>query len=336
CRAAVASNWYVGMGADPQRECGEVDALGHLAFLRLVPDDPALPGRILARGLPLAQTWWQHYLGMVAGVSFGDWSRAQSPLAWSLADLVERVPLVGYLGIIAALAAAFVAAATSWVRSATRGHHGDGWIRAVLFASAVAVYAPVSAIFGDGYVEVSRHALLLHPAMMAVLLLGAGRPLAPRIRQAARERARAWRVAGAAVILAALLAAVLVWGACHWPTGQGVVDLPATRRFEGGVYPMRGWAVDPWGVRAVRIAAYRDLAATAPERVWMASYGHAVQGPHGESLAIYYPTYRGADRGGFALDIDRSAWPANAPCLRTRVENLHGVETEIDRRCLTQ
>ncbi len=331
CRQAIGSNWYVGMGEDPQQQCTEVDALGRLALLRLIPRDPALPWRVLVRGLPLTQWWWQHYLGMVAGTQHADWSHSTSPFAWSLADLDEQLPLVGYLVVVAAVAAAFIVTAAQWARAAIRGRAAGSWTCAMLFLSALGMYAPFSAIFGDGYVDASRHALLFHPAAASLLCLGTGRILRHAISR--ETRALRWMsIAGSSwIVVAAFLAMALVWGVRRVPVGYGMVGDPAIRRLDGDTYTMRGWAVDPWGVRGMRVAAYRDLDAKVPERSWVASYGHSVPG-----LSTYFPTYAGADHGGFALSISRSEWPSTAPCLRTWIDSRTGGSVEIDRRCVAR
>ncbi len=332
CRAAIGSDWFVGMGADPQRQCPEVESLGRLEFLRLVRDDPALPWRILVRGLPLTQLWWQHHLGMIAGSVFGDLSRAPTWLRLSLASAGERMPLDLHLLVLGMLAAALATAAAAWIRARCVAQPDDGWLRVVLLTCAAGIYAPVSAIFGDGYSDVARHALLLHPAVAALALLGIGRALCSPVP--ARSRVSLLAVGAAYLALVAAFAGSLSFALRHWPAGFGVIDLPATRHLSGDVYSIRGWAVDPWGVGAVRVAAYPDLDAATPMAVWDAGIGLPVGAPQGESLVQYFPNYPGAADGGFALDIPRSAWPAAAPCLRTRVQNLLGVVTEIDRRCI--
>lgn len=327
CRAAIGSNWYVGMGADPSEQCAEVASLGRLDFLRLLADDPSLPMRILVRGLPESQVWLQHHLGMIAGESFGDLSRRSTWVGGSLANASERLPLADYFLVLGALAAGLPGALIAWVRAVRRGERDDGWLRCVISACCLALYAPVSAVFGDGYVEVARHSVLLHSAVAALALLCAGRAVAqPRATQARRLLVTA--------VLAAAFGMALSIGARQWPLARGVLDEPATRRFDGGVYAIRGWAADPYGVAGVRIAAYEGFDSVTPSATWATSTGLPKTGPHGESLERYFPTYPESANGGFALDIPVAALPAHGWCLRTQVRNRLGVVTEIDRRCL--
>ncbi len=333
CRAAMGANWYVGMGAKPQEQCTEVASLGRVNFLRLLPDDPLLPLRILVRGLPESQAWVQHYLGMIAGESFGDLSLRPTWIGASLADATERLPLAVYLLVLAALAAGFPCALIAWLRALRSSGREDGWLRGVIFVSAIALYAPVSAVFGDGYVEVARHSVLLHSAMVALGLLCVGRGIARRAKGEARAaRARALCVMAALT----LVFWIASWsGARQWPLARGVIDLPVSRRFDGAVYAIRGWALDPFGVTAIRVAAYGGWDSRIPSATWEATLGLPKTGPEGESLERYFPTYPDSANGGFALDIPRTALPPNAHCLRTRVRNRLGVVTEIDRRCLS-
>ena len=57
---------------------------------------------------------------------------------------------------------------------------------------------PISAIFGDGYSDVARHALLLHPAVASLALLGIGRALCSPVPARSRvsllaDGAHTWR-----------------------------------------------------------------------------------------------------------------------------------------------
>lgn len=333
CRAAIGSNWYVGMGADPQQQCTEVASLGRVGFLRLLPGDPLLPLRILLRGLPESQAWVQHYLGMIAGESFGDLSLRPTWLSTSLADATERLPLAVYLLAFAAIAAGFAYALIAWVRAPRSSPSDDDWLRSVIIVSAIALYAPVSAVFGDGYVEVARHSVLLHSAMVALGLLCVGRGIA-RPAQIGARAARAKALSVIAVLTVAF--GFALWsGARQWPLARGAIDEPASRRFGGAVYAIRGWALDPFGVTAIRIAAYDGWASGTPSATWEATMRLPKTGPEGESLNRYFPTYPDSANGGFALDIPRAGLPPNARCLRTQVWNRLGVVAEIDRRCLS-
>ena len=115
---------------------------------------------------------------------------------------------------------------------------------------------------------------------------------------------------------------------------HGIVDEPKTRELDGDAYAMQGWAVDPFGVRQVRVGVYEGWDAKTPRSEWSARVGLPVRGSYGESLERYYPTYPGAERSGFAVDVPRDALLTGASCLRTRVENGKGTLTEIDRRCI--
>ncbi|MGE5668601.1 MAG: hypothetical protein ACM338_10450, partial [Betaproteobacteria bacterium] len=104
---------------------------------------------------------------------------------------------------------------------------------------------------------------------------------------------------------------------------------PASRRFDGAVYAIRGWALDPFGVAVIRVAAYDGWDSVTPTATWEATKGLPSTG-----LERYFPTYPESTNGGFALDVPRSVLPPHAHCLRTQVQNRLGITTEIDRRCL--
>jgi hypothetical protein len=137
------------------------------------------------------------------------------------------------------------------------------------------------------------------------------------------------------VSMLAVTFGIALWTAArHWPLARGVVDEPATRRFDGATYAVRGWALDPLGVASIGVAAYDDWNSVAPTATWKATTGLRKTGPQGESLERYFPTYPESANGGFAVDIPRAGLPPHATCLRTQVRNRLGVVTEIDRRCL--
>jgi hypothetical protein len=332
CRDAIGSNWFVGMGGPAPGQCDAIAPLGRFEFLELAAADPALPARVLIRGLPQTQAWWMHYLGMIAGRSFGDASVLRSWRTVSLASYTERLPLRTWLCVVALLPAACLAGGVAFVRRVHRGESDTGVVAAVFVCACLGLYAIVSSLFGDGYLEVARHAVLLHSALWATVLIGGGYVLA-QWRSAARFR-------GATVEVCIATATAIVIGlwlyhlAARSPMAHGIVDEPKTRQLGGNAYSMRGWAVDPFGVQRVRVGIYDGWDARTPRSEWSAAVGLPVQGQHGESVDRYYPTYPGADRSGFAVEIPRAALLTAPSCLRTRVENAKGVLTEIDRRCI--
>ncbi|HKU85621.1 MAG TPA: hypothetical protein VJV77_04710 [Casimicrobiaceae bacterium] len=331
CRDAIGSNWFVGMGGPAPGQCDAIAPLGRLEFLALSAADPALPARLLIRGLPQTQAWWMHYLGMIAGRSFGDASALRSWRTVSLASSTERLPLRTWLCVVAFLPAACLAAGVGFLRRVHRGEQGTGAAAAIFVCACLGLYAIVSSLFGDGYLEVARHAVLMHAALWATVLIGGGYVLAHWCSPA---RYRAVVEAGIATAIAILIGLGLYLLAARSPMAHGIVDEPKTRELGGGAYTMRGWAVDPFEVQRVRIGVYDDWDASVPRAEWNATVGLPVRGEHGESVDRYYPTYPNAGRGGFTVEIPRAALQAAPSCLRTRVENGKGVLTEIDRRCI--
>jgi hypothetical protein len=333
CRDAIGSNWYVGMGAPAQEQCQEVSRLGRIEFLGMLQSDPGLPLRVLLRGLPEAQAWWQHHLGTVAGERFADFSRRGTWAAWSLADVTEGLPFVGWLVAIAALASAWTEGAIGWARAWRKRSRSGSLASAVLGTASLGLYALVSAIFGDGHVEVSRHAILVHSSLWTLALLAAGYAVATWRRDTAAPKA----VSVAALLVLTLgFAIALVETARRVPMARGVVDQPATRTVTGDPYSLRGWALDPFGVRQVRVGVYDSWDAREPRAEWTTVATQPTVGAQGESLARYFPTYPDSARGGFALDVPRAALVGRTSCLRVQVENALGIRTEIDRRCVRE
>jgi hypothetical protein len=332
CRDAIGSNWFVGMGGPAPGQCDAIAPLGRLEFLELAAADPALPARVLIRGVPQTQAWWMHYLGMIAGRSFGDASLVHSWRTLSLASYTERLPLPMWLCVVALLPAGCLVGGVAFVRRCHRGESGDGAGGAVFVCACLGLYAIVSALFGDGYLEVARHAVLMHSALWATVLIGAGYVVA-HWRSPARLCVAVAEV-GITTVTAIVIGWCLYQMAARSPMAHGIVDEPKTRELVGDVYRMRGWAVDPFEAQWVRVGVYDGWDASTPRSEWSAAVGLPVHGQHGESVDRYYPTYPGADRAGFAVDIPSTALLAGPSCLRPRVEDGKGVLTEIDRRCI--
>jgi hypothetical protein len=189
----------------------------------------------------------------------------------------------------------------------------------------------MTAIFGDGYVEVARHAQLAGVALYAAAVVLAVSLLAPLVSvlgvASGRTAAGAAAFAVVAAAAAALSQAPLRDAMDTTPMSFGVVDRPLQNKVSYGDVELSGWAIDPHGVAGVELVV--DGGATYP-----AHYGLPYRGARNESLALYFPSYPDTANAGFAAQLPAQALGRGAAGVRTVVINSAGTRTEIDRRQL--
>src|SRR5205085_6565196 len=112
--------------------------------------------------------------------------------------------------------------------------------------------------------------------------------------------------------------------------GDGVLDAPAGRKVPAAGIALRGWAVEPSGVEAVKVRI-GTIEKTA--RIGEASPVAGLL--RVESIQSAYPDAKNA---GFALDLTADdlarAGAPNPLTMRVFVHGKNGAITEIDRRNL--
>jgi hypothetical protein len=111
---------------------------------------------------------------------------------------------------------------------------------------------------------------------------------------------------------------------------MGVLDQPEGRQVPASGVQLRGWAVDPSGVEAVKVrigTLERDarVGEPSPQRGML-------------RVASIHSGYPDAARAGFALDLSADdlakAGAPNPLTMRVLVQGKGGAVTEIDRRNL--
>ncbi len=318
CAAMSGATWYLPRGEDLKLACPEALRLPSTAFLRLMPSEPGTLARAAARVLPATQEPLPAYLGMVAGARWAPVGTQSPWLDSLLSPAAMALPVAWYLGmgILAFLLA--VPALVAWIGAlATRDGTGAGAFAAyVLMLSLTAAYSLGTTAFGDGLSESARHNL---PGFLAMAALAVAIAFAPwgirRLDPAVRTA-----VAIALVLALAGSAAATAW-VLRQPIAIGVVDTPYTKEVPREGFVLRGWALDPLGVKAVRIRV-GDRGATIGRGAFLPS----------ADLARLFGGYPGATAGRFELAVP-GAW-LQQPELRLEVKVVSeaGVETEIDRR----
>ena len=189
-------------------------------------------------------------------------------------------------------------------------------------------YAIATAIFGDGYVEVSRHAQLAAPCLYAAAVLLVVSLFAPLLSRDAESRRTAFASAGLLAVAAALgglLSVPLDAAMAAAPMAIGVVDRPVQNSVPAAPLEFSGWALEPSGVAAIELVS-NDRAVAA------ARYGLPYAGVRGEALRLYFPSYPDVDAAGFVAEVPAGALAGGTLDVRTIVVGKTGARTEIDRR----
>jgi hypothetical protein len=340
CLQSMGATWYVTMGEALTTTCPEALAVSRARQARLLVVEPLTLLRAALRALPQLQDWRLGYMGAVEGRIYagaeavraagGAGTFSVAPIATSLPPPIFLYALTASL-VLLALTTIVALVALVLERRAP--------LALALYAlTATAWYAIASAIGGDGYVEVSRHAQLAAPCLFAAAVLLVAPLVAPlaaplwvlvggSARALVRAALAALGYAAVALAVAAPLQPLLRAAMMTTPMAIGVVDLPVRNVVPAGTIDISGWAVDPQGVAAVEIVADGG-------EVIAATPGLPYAGAHGESLELYYPSYPRVARAGFVAHLPARLLDSGAVELRTRVVSATGVRTEIDRRRL--
>ena len=335
CLRSVGATWYEPMGEALESTCPEALVMPRRRIVALAATEPMTLLRSVLRGIPQLQDWRLGYLGSVEGLRYAGSDSVRAAvgvLAGSIGPVVVEMPLSAFLQILAATGAIFLASAVVCVIAAA-SHRSSALPVALYSLTGIAWYAVMTSIFGDGYVEVSRHAQLASVALYAaVVVLGAGL-LTPMLAPFGIPSGRAGVPAAAFALLAigvALLArAPLRYAVSTTPMSFGIVDRPAQNKVPPGDVEFSGWAIDPSGVASVQLIV--DGGAALPAR-----YGLPYRGARAEPLTLYFPGYPNTADAGFTAIVPAQALARGAAEVRTVVVNTSGTRTEIDRRLLSK
>ncbi len=329
CLRSVGATWYEPMGEALEATCPEALAISKLRLAALIATEPRTLMRAAFRALPQLQDWRLGYLGSVAGMRYAgsdDVVAAAGVAAVSAAPIVAALPTLVFLQALVATAAIFVLSAAACV-AAVRSRRRAVLALTLYALTGIACYAIATSIFGDGYVEVARHAHLAAVALFAAAVVLASSLVVPLLPLFVPAPPRSIIAAGFAAV------AVGVAWLAQWPLRDamdalpmafGVVDRPVQNRNSPGDVEFYGWAIEPQGVARVEL-----VVGGAPVP---AHYGVAYRGARDEPLALYFPGYPNTDNAGFVAVVPARAFANGSAEVRTVVVNATGVRTEIDRR----
>ncbi|HWZ74376.1 MAG TPA: hypothetical protein VN326_23230 [Casimicrobiaceae bacterium] len=333
CLRSVGATWYQPMGEALEATCPEALVMNRRSLAELVATEPATLLRAAFRALPQLQDWRLGYLGSVEGLRYAGSDSVRTvagALASSIGPVLAELPLSAFLRMLAASAAILLASAVACVAGAVFRRCSP--LALTLYAlTGITWYAIMTSIFGDGYVELARHAQLAGVALYATVVVLAAALFAPLLAVFGVATGRAIAAAamfallaiGAAVVSQAPLRDAMV----VTPMAFGVVDRPVQNKVPLGDVELSGWAIDPQGVAGVELLV--DGGAT-----FSARYGLPYQGARNEPLALYFPAYPNTANAGFTGELPAQTLARGAADVRTVVINSKGTRTEIDRRRL--
>ena len=332
CLRSVGATWYEPMGEALKSTCPEALVMPRRRLASLVATEPLTLLRATLRALPQLQDWRLGYLGSVEGLRYAgsDSVRAVAGVpASSIGTVLAGIPSSVFLQMLAASAAIFLVSAVACVVAGVSGRSSP--LALTLYAlTGIAWYAVMTSIFGDGYVELARHAELASVALYAAAVVLAAALFAPLLGIFGVANGRAIVAAAAfaalAIVVAILAQAPLRYAMSVTPMAFGVVDRPRQNKVAGGDVEWSGWAIDPQGVARVELVV--DGAA------FPARYGLPYRGAHDEPLTLYFPAYPNTANAGFAGELPAQALARGGAEVRTVVVNAAGTRTEIDRRQL--
>jgi hypothetical protein len=332
CEPLIGASWYRQRGESIDKACPQVYALSGFAFLRMAADEPEALARAAARALPTLQGVAPTYLGVMEsqrgkGIDEAPWW-AFSPIH----ALDAMLPVSAFMALtLATFALAPAGLVTLLVLRRYRGDPLAPLLLAMLLGG-TALYAFLTTFVGDGMNEAARHYIPGSLATYAALVLAIGGLAAAGMRWKETPREALLELSTAAVVIVLLAYGcflALAWARAQ-PAALGVLDQPEGRQVPAAGVQLRGWAVDPSGIEAVKVrigTLERDarVGEPSPQRGML-------------RVASIHSGYPDAARAGFALDLTADdlakAGAPNPLTMRVLVQGKGGAVTEIDRRNL--
>ena len=338
CEQMIGATWYVTMGEDLQTACPEVLTISRLTVFHLLAAEPMIALRTLMKAAPLTQPALLQYVGSDASKSYGSLHSLPSVFALSIAAAIERLPVPAYVGLLLAAAIGLLVSIAAWLAAVCRRRSPTTDVVLTAALTGTTSYAILTSVFGDGMVELPRHAHLGAVALYALVVVGLlqmSMLLATRFKArsnaslALTEARTSWFVPGVVVAIAVVALSAPLWTAA-WraqPLAIGVVDEPTSNRGISGKVVLHGWAMHPLDPpQVVTIVDHTQQVAAHP---WQ----HPTD-PAGAALARAFPTYRDSARARFETVVDPGVFSGASLDLRTYAQDRDGTMTEIDRRVL--
>ena len=318
CAEVSGATWNAPRGADLNAACPEALQLPPGAFVRLTREDAETLERAAVRVIPATENLLLGHLGLVAGESWGTLANEPVWLRSAFGWIAAYLPAQWYLGLTLFAIACAIPAFAFWGATLARGPNADAHPYGAYLSmlQLVALYSFVTTIYGEGLSQSARHGapgVIAYAAFALAALVG---------MLFAGSVAIGLRVAmGIATLAALALALPATMWALRQPLALGEVAEPSTAEVPRNNLVLKGWAVDPGGVNAIRYEA-GSYSGWIPADKLLPSW----------KTARIHPSYPGSNRAWFEIPVPPE-WLAQPEVrLRVEVENKSGVVTEIDRR----
>jgi hypothetical protein len=253
CAELTNTSWYLRRGRDHRAECPGAFTISRLKLVAILATEPVTTTRLVFRALHQSGAWRLPYVGEVAGV---EPKKLDGLRGKSIDGLVTMMPFAIYsLFYILPLWAGLWSGL--WLLG-NRDSANPG-LRSLMLAQTLLtltiLVVAMTAIFGDGFSEFSRHVHLAHNAcavswiIMPILLV-----------LVFRQRMEPQWVRYKTVLIGALAGAVAMTilvpaGVPALALGFGVLDKPASEIRTGKSLELTGWAMDPNGIASVEAVA---------------------------------------------------------------------------------
>jgi len=249
CAELTNTSWYLRRGRDHRAECPGAFTLSRLKLIAVLATEPITGIRLIFRAIHQSGAWNLPYVGELAGEDF---KKVGGMRGQSIAGLITMMPFALYaLFYMLPLWAGFWSGL--WLlkhRNADSSGHANLFLAQTMLALLMLIVV-MTALFGDGFSEFSRHVHLAHNAaavswvILPLLIFSVFRPgLQPQGK----------RIASLSAITGAIMMIVLVPMAVpKMALGFGVLDVPAEESFSASPIELSGWAMDPNGVASVEV-----------------------------------------------------------------------------------
>ncbi len=181
CAEFIGTTWYLRRGVAIEKACPEVFQVSRLRLVGLILYDPRLVVNMLKVALPQTKAWIIPYLGAIEGANNAKPRMTSLSRYFSFASVIEELSLKQFLGIYFLMVGFWTYAVSRYILVVLkqRGHLlGNNLSTLWLIAGTVLLVVTFSAIFGDGYSEISKHVHLgyafVHAFLLSLLLLPLG------------------------------------------------------------------------------------------------------------------------------------------------------------------
>lgn len=314
CAELTNTSWYLKRGRDHRAECPGAFTLSRLKLIAILATEPVTSIRLIFRAIHQSGAWRLPYVGELVD---RDFKKVGGMRGQSIAGLITMMPFAIYaLFYILPLWTGFWAGLLLVChRDADRPGYASLLLAQTMLALLMLIVI-VTALFGDGFSEFSRHINLAHNAAAVSWII---MPLL--IFSVFRRRHQLQLATGHAAMLSVTTATILILvlvpiAVPKMALGFGVLDVPAGESFSKSPIELSGWAMDPNGVASVEVVVQGG-------KSW------PMQSVPSKEVERFFPVGEIPVRFHGSLELDKSI-PRQA--IQILVTSKSGQKSVIERR----